>query len=405
VSAVSTPGSPAVSAVPSGKPRVHIGYLDGLRALAAMFVVLHHSSTQFDLTHAPAPFAELLKFFSYGHYAVDIFIVLSGFCLMLPVALGDGTMRGSAASFFLKRARRILPPYYLALAFSLILIYFFLSHASGTRWDSTLPITKQGVLLHLFLLQDVAGNFEINYPLWSIPVEWRIYFLFPVLVWAFRRYSPVAVTSVTVIASYIVWIGIDHSPLHRWISTYPSGVSPYYLGLFAMGMLATKAAYSGDRSRAFGRPASAWAAATAVSAFVVFALSAFPLAHGHSLPPQVMSLFVGLFSMILLIWVSISPRSWAGRLFAWRPLVFLGTFAYSLYLTHAPLVQLFWQYVIHPLHLSDLAGFAMAIFVGAPLITGVAYLFHLACERPFMNTKPRPTVAETERDAVLSPAP
>ena len=45
------------------------------------------------------------------------------------------------------------------------------------------------------------------------------------------------------------------------------------------------------------------------------------------------------------------------------------------------------------------------VVVGLPLILGASYLFFLAFERPFLNTKKRETLAETARDAALSPAP
>ncbi|MCA1596629.1 MAG: acyltransferase family protein, partial [Chloroflexi bacterium] len=103
--------------------RARLDYLDGIRGLAALFVVFHHVWRQ--SFHAAAPeippwwlaFASTL---SAGHYGVAVFIVLSGFCLMLPVAKSaDGRIPGGVAAYLKRRSRRILPPYYAALAFSL----------------------------------------------------------------------------------------------------------------------------------------------------------------------------------------------------------------------------------------------------------------------------------------------
>ncbi|MDE3231488.1 MAG: acyltransferase family protein, partial [Chloroflexota bacterium] len=64
-----------------------LGYVDGLRALAALYVVVGHCMATVWPFQAPdgiaGPLANLLQF---GHYAVSAFIVLSGFSLMLPVA-------------------------------------------------------------------------------------------------------------------------------------------------------------------------------------------------------------------------------------------------------------------------------------------------------------------------------
>ncbi|WP_410959855.1 acyltransferase family protein, partial [Salmonella sp. SAL4356] len=69
-----------------------------------------------------------------GHLAVSIFIVISGFCLALPVVAAGDRMRDGSLNFFKRRARRILPPYYGALAFSLLLIATVLGKKTGSLW-------------------------------------------------------------------------------------------------------------------------------------------------------------------------------------------------------------------------------------------------------------------------------
>ncbi|MBD0258097.1 MAG: acyltransferase family protein [Cytophagales bacterium] len=81
-------------------PGTHLRYLDGLRAAAALFVVLHHAWLEAGQAY------QVL-----GHYAVGLFIVLSGFCLMLPVVRGDGTLPGGPIHFMRKPARPKQPPY------------------------------------------------------------------------------------------------------------------------------------------------------------------------------------------------------------------------------------------------------------------------------------------------------
>ena len=99
------------------RPRL-IG-LDGIRGLAALFVVLHHSYLMafpgFPETHAPAWTGFLL----YGHFAVVVFIVLSGFSLAVSPAR-NGWRLDSLAKFARRRAWRILPPYWPALLFLLL---------------------------------------------------------------------------------------------------------------------------------------------------------------------------------------------------------------------------------------------------------------------------------------------
>ncbi|RYG91671.1 MAG: acyltransferase, partial [Alphaproteobacteria bacterium] len=187
----------------TGKPDTsqdHLKYLDGLRALAALYVVLYHASLQVaPFTHS-ATVDVFLRLFTLGHYAVGLFIVLSGFCLALPIVRGDGTIRGGAWNFFQRRARRILPSYYLAVAFSLLVIFLFsINHKTGTHWDISVPVTLSSLLTHLFLLQDAFGDPKINHAFWSISVEWRIYFLFPLLVLGWRRLGAVPTTILAIV--------------------------------------------------------------------------------------------------------------------------------------------------------------------------------------------------------------
>ena len=67
----------------------------------------------------------------------------------------------------------------------------------------------------------------------------------------------------------------------------------------------------------------------------------------------------------------------------------VGTFGYSLYLVHAPLLQVVSQYVLGPLHLPAFTGFVLLATAGPGVIVLFAYVFFQVCERPFM-TRPQP---------------
>jgi peptidoglycan/LPS O-acetylase OafA/YrhL len=99
----------------STKKRLHLPYLDGLRGLASLYIVLVHiePSIEGQLPILWLLFGETMK---YGAFSVVIFIVLSGYVLMLPVARSEnGQLSGSFMNYIKKRSRRILPPYYIIL--------------------------------------------------------------------------------------------------------------------------------------------------------------------------------------------------------------------------------------------------------------------------------------------------
>src|SRR5690348_12487775 len=98
--------------------RPRLAGLDGVRGLAALFVVVNHVFLRafpgYPVDRAPVWAA----WFIYGRFAVVVFIVLSGFSLALSPAR-DGWRLDGVSRFARRRARRILPAYWAALAFSL----------------------------------------------------------------------------------------------------------------------------------------------------------------------------------------------------------------------------------------------------------------------------------------------
>jgi peptidoglycan/LPS O-acetylase OafA/YrhL len=111
-------------------PRLRLEFLDGLRGLAALYVVFHHVSLFSPSSPNPSILLHVfIKLYThvlaFGHQAVVVFIVLSGYVLMLPVArTQDGHMPKGVWDYFKRRARRILPPYYAALILSFLLRLF-----------------------------------------------------------------------------------------------------------------------------------------------------------------------------------------------------------------------------------------------------------------------------------------
>jgi peptidoglycan/LPS O-acetylase OafA/YrhL len=307
----------------------------------------------------------------YGHFAVSVFIVLSGFCLMLPITRGDGTLRGGAATFFRKRARRILPPYYLALGFSLLILIGI--------YGRTLRISARDLCSHLLLIHNLSPTTigGINGAFWSIAVEWQIYFLFPLLVYAWRRWGAGPTLTVTVALAVGSWFGLRGQPL--------SGLTPHYVALFAFGMLGSELAFSPAPEWVSRRARVLWPALLATLTAVLIAWCV-RWGWEEALGPlqAVTDILVGVCMVALLVTAARPNR--VGRLLAARPLAFIGTFAYSIYLVHLPLLIACWSLLVR-LRLPSEAAFALLAFGCGPLIVGIAYLFHLGCERPFLTKR------------------
>jgi len=363
------------------REKAHLHYLDGLRALAASYVVFHHAAVQTDLTGTGAGIAAraLAQFFNYGHYAVDVFIVLSGFCLMLPI-LRNGELIGGAPLFLKRRAWRILPPYFLAMGFSLVLIATIIGRPTGTHWDVSLPVTGWDALRHTLLIQDLFTSTapKINHAFWSISVEWRIYFLFPALVVWFRRSGPWMPTCAMVVIGMALFLVVRRTPLDARSSC------PHYLGLFTLGMFSALLGLGNPGRFAWYRDRLPWGVVTAALIVVTIVL----VKGWNRVPSPIVDLLVGLCTVALLVAASRDPRSRLGAALGCAPLAWLGTFAYSIYLVHAPLVQVMTQLIVFPLKL-DPERQLFANLLLAPFVILAAYPFFWVCERPFLRLPSR----------------
>lgn len=395
--------APPRSTMPEAPTRLHLDFLDGIRALAALYVVLGHAFL--GVFQGPViPYHFLTNWLLYIHYAVDVFIVLSGFCLALPVAR-HGVLRGGALGFFRRRARRILPPFYAALALSLLLWVFSgvlgtIHHQSRLHPDATLA---RVLLVNGFLLQDLfPGSNWVNTPFWSVAAEWKIYFLFPLFVWIWQRggWKPLLITA------FAVGYGLM-ALLHALRPQVPQDhTCPWYVFLFALGLCAAQATFlpteAHDDARAGQR--WLWAAGGLLAAFLLllFGPALCGAAFGWPLPETGLPVMDAVAGMLMACVLVALGRALPGagvraglRLLSWRPLTFIGTFAYSLYLIHAPLLlgieTLLFTHGAHfasPLAaLPRLAKFAWLAAVGVPLVVVVTYLFSLIFERPFLSSQ------------------
>jgi peptidoglycan/LPS O-acetylase OafA/YrhL len=362
-------------------PPERFDHLDGLRGAAAFYVVLFHAGVCFSVGVLPPWARPLNRLLAFGHEAVAIFIVLSGYCLMLPAARAGGQLAGGTARYLVRRARRILPPYYAALAGTLLLIALIPTlrpaAPTGTIWDDSHPAFAAGPLLsHLFLVHNLSPDWvvRINGPLWSVATEWQIYFFFPLVLLPLWRRAGVAV-------AVLVAFALGRLPL--WLApALANAAVTWYLGLFALGLAAAAISRADRPLERRLRTAVPWPALTAIL-FLACAAGGLLFAKRWFRSKPETDALVGLATAALLVYCAqgTSPvRRWLEA----RPLVALGHFSYSLYLVHLPVVALCF-FAVRALSLPPLAHVLALLLVSVPSSLLIAYAFHRLVERRFMQ--------------------
>ncbi len=377
---------------PSG--RVDFRFADGLRGLAALVVCVFHAylATGYagDTTRElPRPFAYL----SLGDMAVPVFIVLSGFVLMLPAARAPGlTLSGGWRGFLRRRARRILPPYFAAFAGFLVLELCLpvMRVPQGTQWDSKLPITWGKVVAHLFVVHNFsrAAEIAVDPPAWSVATEWQLYLLMPLILLPLWRAFGGWVALPSAIAAGVA--------LHHWFPGLDSA-HPWYLGLFAMGMAAAWVSARGVRVPGLG-----WLALGALAVVGAGMVRWLRLVNHLQLASETS---LGAALALGLAWLA--RRSMDGRptvvhrALESRLPVWLGLWSYSMYLIHDPLLNL-GNLLLLGVPMGIGPRFAVEAGVVLPLALAVAYLFHRLVERRFLTSHQRVSAAAGAGEPPLS---
>jgi len=400
---------------------LRLDYLDGIRGLAALYVVLGHIYVALmflvpEVQVAPA-LADAMKRMHVDEHlargvmalvthgfalpAVQVFIVLSGYCLMLPVARAEGVQKGGFTTFMRRRAIRILPPYFAMLAVSMA-ISVFMNQArlvqppvDDLHWDT--------VFSHLFVIHNWSQRWHHAFdpPMWSIAVEWQIYFTFPLLllpIW--HRFGNVGCVAAAFALAVVP---------HVFMNGYLDWSRPWFVGLFALGMAAADVNFSKRSMLQNWHDRLPWG-------WISFALWALVVAAGVlkagllSSNAIIADGIVGLATMSLL--VSCTRALKQGRaigkhpalsLLMRKPVVGLGIFSYSTYLVHYPLMALFF-YATRRIEMSIWQRTALMYGCFLPLVLAFAFGFYLVFERPFMLYRSKRDAKPDTADASAAPA-
>ena len=316
----------------------HLVFLDQFRGAAIILVLFCHSTLNFtgvlnEGLYDPVKFLgqmlvgkiswpvffEFLFFYPCRHcgwLAVAAFFVISGFCIHLSYSQ---SAKPDLTAFYVRRFFRIYPPYVLAL-----LLFGFLfpySQILFSRWSDWVRL-----LAHVLLVHNLSVNLgAVSASYWTIAVETQLYLLFPVLLILVRRYSftkalwIVGIIQFSLQATTAASFGLYHIP------PFLISASPFFYWFsWSIGAALCDAYLKGQPLPFQKVPPWLWfIAAMATSGFA---------AHEFCFPFFALAT-VSLFARILSNNALGEPRSWFGQF-----LRIAGTYSYSIYLIHHPLL-------------------------------------------------------------------
>ena len=370
----------------SAIPQRRLTFVDGLRGLLALLIVLHHVG---DFVAAPA----FLEALTQGRYRLALFMLLSGFVLYLPSA-GAATVRMPRPLLDLahRRARRLLPAWYASLLLCVSVGVLF-AYAGYSPPFPFLPCDWQDVVTHLTMTHSVTGYAgSINGPGYTLGTEWQMSLLMAVFLPLAARAGWLPLIGL-VSALAVVTLPHPFGPVVYKLFP-PEFTLPFVLGLAA----ARLARFPAERLRVPPSTLVPVLAAVFVSGVAANAILFLRYPNNFALLAASASVAGGAFC-VLMAW---HPGNALNRLLSHRVLQALGRISYSIYLTHFPLLALC-GFAASRLGLSGQPAFYRVFLPALPLLVAFAWAFYQAFERPFLRRRPEGTASVAP--ACLAPAP
>lgn len=347
-----------------------VEHLDGLRGLAALWVLIGHCMilTGFSLPVIGMP-----------DLGVDLFIILSGFLMTFQYNVRkdreDWNSPGTWLSFWIRRVFRVSPLYFCMLIAALVLgraIYadrMIIDGFIGNPFQSPERYTDASTtnfLIHATYLFGLLPNyaFRTALPDWSLGLEMQFYAIFPFAILSVRKvgWLPAAICICT------ISVGLVFVTKKLGIIFPMPAFLPLKMHLFLAGMLIAAAVGRGK------------------APYLAFAmlLAAIPVGGGRDLLHLAVRelIVVGFFSLVH--WRSVPSIDRLAGLLGSSPFHWLGELSYGVYLVHLLILHRVAAWTIDQWghDISSAARFAIAFGIVAPIAYSIAYATYVLVERP-----------------------
>jgi peptidoglycan/LPS O-acetylase OafA/YrhL len=370
-------GRPSRRINPAAKPTERFAGIDGLRGLACLAVVAHHAYYSAGQYQWPLGLPKLL---SYGYLGVEIFFVLSGFCLAYPMLDRDP----ASVDWWLytkRRVRRILPGYWAVLLL-LLVASWVIAHFRIEPFFSDRVLIVPTVRQFFYVATLIAVWF--NPVFWTLTVEARWYFVLPLSVAFVRRRGVTVLLVLTILISGAYALVEPTLPGRLQCLLGPL---PLFMPLFASGT-----AVAAVFRRRGGTIHRRWVILNRLAfACSLVLIGYFTPAHPENAFRYSRIVPGGLLATTLLVAALCDPA--VKHFLSSKLLTIIGLVSYSLYLIHLPVIQFTWSLTRH-LPFAEWQQCLLYQGVVVPACVCLSYAFYVAFERPFL------ALARSRRTAV-----
>ncbi len=354
-------------------PLLHMVQLDALRAFAVLAVLVNH------LSPTTSKIFALAKLIGLGGFGVRLFFVLSGF-LITGILLRsrsycekDGLpVFYALRQFYARRVLRIFPLFYFVLGLATVL------NVPPVRetfvWNAAF-LTNFYIFLN-------GWNGSINH-LWTLAVEEQFYLAWPwiILFVSRRRLLTAILVTIAIGPIFRVFGGL-------YTGNEATSVLPFScLDTLGVGaLLALRKDQIGDRqSRKRTFPFSKTALLLGIGVLVVFVLLGV-IDRGRMIRYAIFDVGAALIAGWVVSSASTGLRGPIGKLLEIKPLVYVGTISYGIYVYH--------NFVLHFMYMPKTAKILLllhssllaSLLIGGVTISLAALSWHVF-ERPINNLK------------------
>ncbi len=347
--------------------------LDGLRGIAALYVVFNHARgnlfiggakyaalkdiSQWDIKEKI--FFALLRLTSLGREFVILFFVLSGFSIAFSLS-----KTVSIKDFYLRRTIRIYPPYIFSLVWAFFVFQYLQRFTPGA-----LPANSQSVfsslnatLQNLFYIDN--GSLIIQF--WSLKFEVIFYLLIPWFILKKELYLIVSLV-IAIISFCMNWNGLTGNTI---LGQYILDYNIY----FALGVCCFH--YYDAIAPKFIFKSKRFFFLIAIALFLVIVMFKYWINFDRD---KITILLASLFSVILLF-------NFLHHKIKNRVLMFLGDISYTIYISHFATLMLLLGIFLKTGIVSSAEILNKYLWLtGIPVAIFLSYLFYLIIEKPTKN--------------------